>query len=324
MIDAVLTWVDGEDPALRKLRNNYLTHRQEDLFNDLAGPQRFIQEGEIRYAIASILRFAPFVKRIFIVTQGQTPPLDDFLAQNFSDNKVPIIIVHQNDLFKDYEEYLPLFNSIAIETMLWRIPGLSEEFIYMNDDFFFAAPARYEDLFENGKVVLYSKRFPNIWAQFLRVVRRKRKDGKRRFTYKDSLMNAAKVAGIRHYYHLPHEPHPLLKSLFEDFYQTHPKAILQNIRHRFRDNEQYNVQSLGYCLAYKTGKLIHKSPKGLTIKFQPKQKNKKYIAKKLQKIAKMPNLRYACMNDLRNATPQEKDLFWAWMEKLLHVKFQKD
>ncbi|MDE6872040.1 MAG: Stealth CR1 domain-containing protein [Bacteroidales bacterium] len=323
MIDAVLTWVDGNDPALKAVKTSYLTGRKEDTLNDVAGPARYIQEGELHYAIASILRFAEYVKRIFIVTPGQDPHLEDFIGRNFPDSKVPVIIIDQDSLFEGHEKYLPVFNSIAVETMIWRIPGLSEEFIYMNDDFFFAAPSRYEDLFQDGKVVLYSERYPNIAAEFLRLVRPRRKDGKRRFTYKDSLLNSSYAAGMNHYYHLPHEPHPLLKSLFEDFYREHPEAITRNISHRFRDNEQYNVQSLGYLLAEKAGKLIHRSASGLTIKFQPAPEKKNHIQKKLKKISRMKNLRYGCMNDLRNASEDEKKMFWEYMSNLLDVKFKQ-
>lgn len=321
-IDAVLTWVDGNDPALKKLKSGYITHRKEDQYNDLGGPQRYVQAGEIRYAVASILKFAPFVKRIFIVTPGQRPPLDDFLKRNFPHNQVPIEIIHQDSLFAEYKNCLPVFNSLAVEAMLWRIPDLSEEFIYMNDDFFFAAPCKYEDLFSpDGKVILYSKKFPGWWAKFLRVVRKKRADGKRRFTYKDSLWNGAEAAGLRHYYHLPHEPHPLLKSLYAQFFETHPEVLLQNVRHRFRDNEQYNVQSLGYALAEKAGKLVHKSASGLTIKFQPSPRKKDYMARKLKEAAKMKHLKFACMNDLQNAPQHDRDLFWQWMTNLLKVDF---
>lgn len=322
MIDAVLSWVDGNDPAHKRLKNTYLTGRKEDTLNDVAGPQRYIQEGELHYAVASILKFAPYVKRIFIITPGQDPHLENFIEKHFPGNKVPVTIVNQEDLFDGYREYLPVFNSIAVETMMWRIPGLGEEFIYMNDDFFFAAPSRYEDLFQDGKLVLYSKKYPNMAAKFLRIVRRKRKDGKRRFTYKDSLLNGAIVAGMGHYYHLPHEPHPLLRSLFEDFYRERPDAIEMNVRHRFRDNEQYNVQSLGYLLAEKAGKLIHKSPRGLTIKFQPSPRKKNYMERKLRKASRMKNLKYGCMNDLRNCSGDDKALFWEWIGKLLDIRFR--
>lgn len=321
MIDAVLTWTDGTDPKILKKKGKYITVRQETKYDDIAGPQRYIQSGEICYAVASILRFAPYVKRIFIVTPDQDPHLEDFLYHNFPESRVPIVIIDQDTLFAGYEHVLPVFNSLAVETMLWRIPGLSEEFIYMCDDYFFAAPSKYEDLFENGKPVLYAKKYPVWAAQLLHRIRKKRADGSKRFTYKDSLMNGAIAAEEKSYFHVQHIPHPLLKSLYEEFFKTHPEALKQNIRHRFRNSEQFNVQSLGYSLAAKNGKLVYRPRPNVCVKLQPTPKKKNYIQRKLKEISRMKNFRYGCMNDLRNAPMEEQKLFWDWISNLLHVDF---
>ena len=80
-IDAVLTWLDGEDPVFKARRAKYLTSRGEDKFDDIAGTARTVQSNEIFYAVASILRFAPYVGRIFIVTPSQDPHLGPFLEK---------------------------------------------------------------------------------------------------------------------------------------------------------------------------------------------------------------------------------------------------
>ena len=48
------------------------------------------------------------------------------------------------------EDFLPTFNSHAIETFLHRIEGLSEQFLYLNDDVMFSAIAHKEDFFGCG------------------------------------------------------------------------------------------------------------------------------------------------------------------------------
>ena len=69
---------------------------------------------------------------------------DDKIAEK----KYPTVsIVDHKDLFEEYSEYLPTFNSLSIETMLYRIPGLAEQFIYFNDDFFLANNTKLEDFF---------------------------------------------------------------------------------------------------------------------------------------------------------------------------------
>ena len=182
--------------GLAAKRQKYLTSAGEEKMNDVGGPARYVQSNEIFYAVASIIRFAPFIGRIFIVTDGQDPHLDSFIAANFPGSKVEIRIVsHADIIFKGYEEFLPVFNSRAIETMLWRIPGLSEDYIFMNDDFFFAAPSSVEDFFRNGKVVCYSKYLPVCWEEIVHYSHPV-KNGHRRVSYKDSLMNAALMLGF--------------------------------------------------------------------------------------------------------------------------------
>lgn len=317
-IDAVLTWVNGNDPKLNAKRNKYFTAKREDKLEDIAGPERFIQSYEIKFAVASILRFAPYVKRIFIITDNQDPGLDLFIKKNFPDNEVPVVIVDHSIVFEGYEQYLPVFNSISIETMMWRIPDLSEEFIYMNDDFFFASPSIKENLFRDGKVVCYSSRFPSAVMKVLRAIRF-RKNNHKRFTYKDSLLNGAEMAGGgRYFFYLPHEPHPIFKSVLEEYFKTHPESILRNIRHRFRDNEQFNVQGFFYVLAESKGLLIHKPHKGVNLMIR-KPKSLEYLKKKLEWADRQPGLKYGCMNALQEADPQEKKLFEGWITKRIGI-----
>ena len=84
-IDAVITWVDGNDPAHRAKRKAFLTDKAEDRSDDIGGATRFSSSGEIFFCIGSILRFAPFVRKIFIVTDCQDPHTDDFIHRNFPD-----------------------------------------------------------------------------------------------------------------------------------------------------------------------------------------------------------------------------------------------
>ncbi len=316
-IDAVLTWVNGNDPRQKAERSRYLTDRKEDKLEDIAGEERFLQSNEIRFAVASIIRFAPYVKRIFIVTNRQDPELGDFLERNFPESGVPVIIVDQNTLFDGFEQYLPVFNSIAVETMMCRIPDLSEEFIYMCDDFFFTSPSRKEDLFRDGKVVCYSNKFPAAFMKLLRAIRLK-KNNHKRFTYKDSLLNGAEMIGWNHFFYLPHEPHPIFKSVLEGWLKEHPEAVERNVRHRFRDNEQFNVQGFFYVLAESKGLLIHKSHRGVNLMIR-KPKNIDYLRGKLEWADRQTGLKFGCMNALQEASVQEKKLFEEWITNRMGI-----
>ena len=125
-IDAVITWVDGSDPRHAASMRKYgkAVSFKED---DVAGATRFASNGEVEWCVASIRKFAPFVRTIYIVTDNQDPHIPD--------GSIPVKIIDHKELFKGYEEFLPVFNSISIESMTWRIPGLAEHYIEFNDDF---------------------------------------------------------------------------------------------------------------------------------------------------------------------------------------------
>ena len=83
--------------------------------------------------VKSILKFAPFVRKIFIVTDSQKPSfsgLEDLIVSN------KVKVVDHKEIFKGYEKYLPTFNIRSIDAVLHRIEGLSEMFVYFNDDVF--------------------------------------------------------------------------------------------------------------------------------------------------------------------------------------------
>ena len=132
-IDAVYTWVDGSDPAFQESCRQCLRGCPATDRRTAAGHNRFRDNEELRFSLRSLDAYAPWVRRIFIVTNGQVPPWLD--AEN-----PRICIVTHDSLFSD-EAALPTFNSHAIELQLHKIPGLSQRFLYLNDDFFFGRRA---------------------------------------------------------------------------------------------------------------------------------------------------------------------------------------
>lgn len=146
-IDVVYTWVDGADPRWQSRKADALgldeepsgseaTGEDEDL---AGGAARFRNRDELKYSLRSLAINAPWVRKIFVVTDDQRP---DWLVE---DERLQV--VDHRELFPD-PSVLPVFNSHAIETVLHRIPGLSEHFIYMNDDVFILkehSPANFFD-----------------------------------------------------------------------------------------------------------------------------------------------------------------------------------
>jgi len=128
-IDVVYTWVDGSDPEWLRQRAKVgarAYHPEAD------NPARYINRDELRYSLRSLHMFAPWVRNIYIVTADQSPEWIDLTPPNIS-------LVSHREIFSD-PSALPTFNSRAIESQLHHIDGLSEHFLYLNDDMFFARP----------------------------------------------------------------------------------------------------------------------------------------------------------------------------------------
>ena len=130
-IDVVFTWVNDADPAWQAKRNRTLAQYQPSaLGRDAADAARFSNNDELRYSLHAVLAFMPWVRKVYIVTDAQQPPWP------YPADKVQI--VDHRDIVDAC--YLPTFNSHVIEAFLHRIPGLSEHFIYFNDDVFVGRP----------------------------------------------------------------------------------------------------------------------------------------------------------------------------------------
>lgn len=126
-IDAVYLWVDGNDPEWQQRMRH--ARGEMSLPQEAAGAHRFRTFDELRYSLRSLHMYAPWIRRVHIVTDRQVPAC----VRDDSD----IVIVDHSDIVP--AEYLPLFNSDAISSFIHRVPGLSEHFIYLNDDVFFGA-----------------------------------------------------------------------------------------------------------------------------------------------------------------------------------------
>lgn len=133
-IDFVYTWVNGTDERLWQQMSQYTNISDLD-------KNRFEYNSELLYSLRSVERYAPWVRHIYIVTNGQVPSWLNL------DNPKISIVTH-SDICPPHliDDALPTFSSMAIEMMLHRIPNLSDRFIYFNDDVFLGRPLYLDDL----------------------------------------------------------------------------------------------------------------------------------------------------------------------------------
>ncbi len=238
-VDAVITWVDGNDPVLNAKRAEYMHGDATLLAKDIAGPTRYVERGEIHWCVRSINKFMPWVRRIFIVTDGQDPKVE---------SSIPVELVDHKVLFQGYEQYLPTFNSLSLEAMLWRIPGLSEHFVYFNDDLLVCKEVSADTFFpREGHINCHGHMASQRWTRLCYDI--KEHFGTCPVNHVRQMMLAAKIAGNdSRFIHLSHTPHPLLRSTLEQFYTQHPELLVQNIRNRFRSPQHFRTDELCYTL----------------------------------------------------------------------------
>lgn len=135
-MDFVVIWVDGADPDWRKKRAAYQPRDAQELVDD--GEERYRDMGLLRYWFRGVERFAPWVRRVHFVTCGQMPDWLDLSCDRLH-------FVRHEDYMP--QEYLPTFSSHPIELNLHRIEGLSERFVYFNDDMYLTSDVVPEDYF---------------------------------------------------------------------------------------------------------------------------------------------------------------------------------
>lgn len=131
-IDAVYTWVDGTDPAwLERKRARLEAMAGHPLTASATEDLRFVAHDELRHSLRSLERYAPWIRHIYLVTDGQRP---DWLREDHP----RITVVDHREISAPGTD-LPTYNSHAIEANLHRIEGLAEHFVYLNDDVFFSS-----------------------------------------------------------------------------------------------------------------------------------------------------------------------------------------
>ncbi|WOI55452.1 Stealth CR1 domain-containing protein [Palleronia sp. LCG004] len=242
-IDAVIAWVDGADPVHRAARAEYAQAPAD------GDETRFVQSGEIYVAIASILKFAPFIRRIFLVTDNQVPADLELFAASGLSAPDGIEVVDHDVIFNGLPAARPNFNTRAIEGAMHRIPGLSPSFVYFNDDMFLNSTATPGDFFQGGLPVLRGEMIKTRAARplFRAKSALKRAVGRpdTRPSHLVSQEVGARLMGFeRTFLRVPHVPHPLRVPTIEEALAAHPGLLDAQVWFRFRDRAQYSAVSL--------------------------------------------------------------------------------
>jgi len=239
-IDVVFTWVDGLDPAWLQKKLDFdptVNDPSAQLAAESISDARFRNRNEILFSVGAVKRFMPWVRNIYIVTDQQVPTQ---VVEAYPDVRV----VDHRDIFPD-PSVLPVFNSHAIESCLHRIEGLSDHFIYVNDDTMVVRPLKPEHFFNANGV---AKFFPSS----VKV----NHGGLSEYPHLMAAANNREIIqeqfGVEITRSMLHTPHPHRKDVIFEMESRYPEDFSRTRASRFRSSGDISVlsslaQYYGYC-----------------------------------------------------------------------------
>lgn len=217
-IDFIFPYVDADDPKWIEIYNRYAPKKKETVWDNWStGMERFRANDLLKYVFRGIEQNLPWIGHVHLIV------MQDSQVPAWIDRK-RVHIVHHEDFIP--KQFLPTFNSSTIEMFIHRIPGLSEKFIYSNDDVFITSHLNPHDFFVSDSPVfglVKSKYNPNWIGDILRR--------------QDHILISGKDDGI--VYRTQHTLTPYLKSTMYTVYDKYKKEILNSCT-RFREVHNYN------------------------------------------------------------------------------------
>ena len=326
-IDFVVTWLDSTDPEWQE---SYYKYRPDS--NGLKGNARFRNMDIFRYWFRAVEEYAPWVNKVYLITNGKFP---NWINR---DNPKLVLVKHS-----DYvpEEYLPTFSSCTIEMFLHRIKGLSNQFVYFNDDMYLNAPVNPEYYFKDGlpcdmnketcfNVPIYTKedRY-GIYMQMLADLGVINGNFNRKDTVRQSpmrwfgphlgirgivmsflLFQRRLFAGFSNF----HLEQTYLKSAFDEVWEAAPELMSASCT-RFREDVTANPYIFRYWQFAKN-------------LFYPSKRNGEYfflikhdVLDRIEKAFHDKDLASVCLNDSALCPDEEFVLIDKGLQRLFEIKF---
>ena len=246
-IDIVIPWVDGSDP---EWQSEFKKYSAQATGRDDNSEIRYRDWDNLQYLFRGIEKFAPWVHKVHFITTGQKPKWLNLQAEKLN------FVRHEDFIPK---EFLPTFSVRPIELNLHRIEGLSEQFIYFNDDYFLLRPVKPERFFRHGlpcdmaildTLPMGGPRGHMLMNDMNVVIRHFRKSSVlksnpwkwfnplygKQLLRSITLMPFSVFPGFRNH----HMPQAFLKSTFREVWEAEEPLLREVSSHRFRDITDVN------------------------------------------------------------------------------------
>ena len=249
-VDFVITWVDMDDLKWKKDFTHYSDTTRND--KNSVSEARFRDYGFLKYWFRGVENFAPWVRKIHLITCGQIP--------GWLDQSHPKLnLVKHADYIP--QQFLPCYNSVVIERYFHKIPGLSEHFVYFNDDFYIINPLDESRFFQNGLPCdIAAFQYNLAWSQWYKRIQNNIKLINHHFDKKEVMScfhdkwynkiygKKARLNYLLKYYpkfitlRTPHNAQPFLKSTFEDIWKHCEQELTETSANRFRATSDYTPE----------------------------------------------------------------------------------
>ena len=194
---------------------------------------RYRSWGTEELLVRCCLKYLPWLRRIHLLlaSESQVQPWMERIkeAQAATDGPQLSVVFHRDIMPSDV---LPCFSSPCFEMFLDRVPGLSEHFIYANDDMFPLSPLSPEDFFRDGLpcIVFRDKAVPAAPNIFQRKC----------MNQQEMIARGFGKTLRRVWLKSDHSFAPLVRSTCLEVWQRHGDAIRQYLSPRRRTDHSYN------------------------------------------------------------------------------------
>ena len=252
-IDIVIPWVDGSDPEWQQ---DFRKYAALEMGRDNNTEIRYRDWDNLQYLFRGIEKFVPWVRKVHFITTGQKPKWLNMNASKLN------FVRHEDFIPK---EFLPTFSVRPIELNLHRIEGLSEQFVYFNDDYFLLRPVKPERFFQNGlpcdmaildTLPMGGPRGHMLMNDMNVVIQHFRKNSVLKHhlwkfinpLYGSQLLRSIPLMpfsvfpGFRNH----HMPQAFLKSTFQEVWEVEEPLLREVSSHRFRDITDVNQYMLRF------------------------------------------------------------------------------
>lgn len=145
-VDIVYTWVDDQFPGYRNQLRQYAKSNLD------TNPNRTRDNLDLlKYSLRSVEKYVPWIRNIYVFTcRPQVPKW-------FGNTNNRIKLIHHDEII--HNGILPTFNSFCIASFVHKIQGLSEHFLYIEDDMLFGNHTEIDDFISltGDKLMVYPR-----------------------------------------------------------------------------------------------------------------------------------------------------------------------